>query len=397
MCPSPLKYMPPVGMRHGIKNITRMLFSGNAVKNIEIQIGKANFHHVIAFNSGKAALLTSLRSLMAIQSSRNEVIIPAYTCFSIASVIESAGLRVVLCDIEPETLDFDYEMLSELMNEKILCIIPTHLFGLSADISRTKSLAVRYGAYVIEDSAQSISGSDVNSDADITVFSLGRGKPLSAGGGGLLATNQDAIIKAIQYESIPDVDNSFPKRLSIVTGLLLNDFLICPYVYGLPASLPFLKIGKTIYPDYIKTSLMPSYKKIFVNSLMQKHAELSENRYEKTQFYYRKLKSIVASNRLIHAGQSYYHPIRYPFYLPSTVLDLPSRAVSKMKKLGIVRMYPCGLHRLERIQKFWVNKSTEFPGTDWVAEHLLSLPVHPLIKKQDQVCVVNYIQCCVKK
>ncbi len=384
-------------MRHGIKNIIKMLFSGDVAENVAIQTEQLGSRHIIAFDSGKAALLASLRSIAKMKHGRNEVIIPAYTCFSVAAVIENAGLQLVLCDILPETLDFDYDMLSGLMNERTLCVIPTHLFGKSADVDRVKSLAVRYDSYVIEDSAQSFPEKGESSAADIVVFSLGRGKPLSAGGGGLLVSNQSAIIKAIQSEPMPSIDNSFSTRILIMLALLLNDFLISPYIYRLPASLSFLKIGKTIYPDHVNVALMPNCKKVLINSLMYKYDELSQKRYKKSQFYCHKLKSIDGSNRLVHLGQPYYRPIRYPFYLSGSVSNLPDSIVSKMKTLGIVSMYPCGLHRLEKVQRFLVNKSEKFPGADWVAEHLLSLPVHSLVKKQDQVRVVKCIKNCVMK
>lgn len=391
------KYMPPVGMRHGIKNIIKVLFSGDAAENVAIQTEQVDFRHIIAFDSGKAALLASLRSIAKIKNGRNEVIIPAYTCFSVAAAIESSGLKLVLCDILPETLDFDYDMLSGLMSERTLCVIPTHLFGKSADVGRVKSLAAHYGSYVIEDSAQSLPEKGDNSTADIVIFSFGRGKPLSVGGGGILASNQDAIMKAIQPESIPNANNSFSTRMLIMLGLLLNDFLISPYIYRLPASLSFLKIGKTIYPDDVNVALLPNCKKVLINGLMSKYDELSQKRYKKSQFYCHNLNLIDGSNRLVHLGQPYYRPIRHPFYLSDSVSNLSDSVESKMKILGIVRMYPCGLHRLERVQHFLINKSEKFPGTDWVAEHLLSLPVHSLVKKQDQVRVVKYIKNCVMK
>jgi len=389
--------MPPVGMRHGIKNIIKMLFSGDTAEDVAIQTKLINFRHLIAFDSGKAALLAGLRVMAKIKADRNEVIIPAYTCFSVAAVIENAGLRLVLCDILPETLDFDYEMLSGLMSERTLCVMPTHLFGKSADVGRVKSLAVHYGSYVIEDSAQSLPEKGDSSHADIAIFSFGRGKPLSAGGGGGLASNQEAIIKAIQSESVSDADNSFLARISIILGLLLNDFLISPYIYRLPASLPFLKIGKTIYPDDVAIASMPKCKTRLINNLVCKYDELSRSRHEKSQFYCRSFGLPDNLNRITHLGQSYYRPIRHPFYLSGSVSSLPDRVVSRMRVLGVVRMYPCGLHKLKEVQGFWVNKMTTFPGTDWVSEHLLSLPVHSLVKKQDQIRVVEYLKNCVMK
>ena len=60
---------------------------------------------------------------LAASSARRRVIIPAYTCFSVPSAIVKAGLKVVLCDVESETLDFNFEELEGLMNKDVLCVL----------------------------------------------------------------------------------------------------------------------------------------------------------------------------------------------------------------------------------------------------------------------------------
>ncbi len=66
--------------------------------------------HVFLLSSGKAALTTIIRALMA-TSSQRKVVIPAYTCFSVPSAIVRAGGQVVLCDVDPHTLDFNFDHL----------------------------------------------------------------------------------------------------------------------------------------------------------------------------------------------------------------------------------------------------------------------------------------------
>ena len=55
-------------------------------------------------SSGRAALTILLEALRR-RSERREVVIPAYTCFSVASAIARAGLTIRLCDVDPVTLD----------------------------------------------------------------------------------------------------------------------------------------------------------------------------------------------------------------------------------------------------------------------------------------------------
>src|SRR6185295_11594525 len=87
--------------------------------------------HVFLVSSGTAALTLTLIGLESLSSSRKtEVVIPAYTCFSVPAAILKAGLRPVLCDINPATFDFDHALLERTLNANTLCVVAHHLFGI---------------------------------------------------------------------------------------------------------------------------------------------------------------------------------------------------------------------------------------------------------------------------
>jgi dTDP-4-amino-4,6-dideoxygalactose transaminase len=111
----------------------------------------------VPVSSGRAALALILETLREqVDPGRDEVVIPAYTCFSVPSAIVRAGLKVVPCDVDPQHLDFDQSMLPQLVSSRTLCIVPNHLFGLPARMELVLELARAHGAYVVEDAAQSL-------------------------------------------------------------------------------------------------------------------------------------------------------------------------------------------------------------------------------------------------
>ncbi|MDX1701801.1 MAG: DegT/DnrJ/EryC1/StrS family aminotransferase, partial [Melioribacteraceae bacterium] len=76
-------------------------------KNYLIELNKEfqeyfGVEHVFFVSSGKAALTIVLKVLNTIDS-RQEVIIPAYTCYSVPAAIKKAGLRIILCDINSDS------------------------------------------------------------------------------------------------------------------------------------------------------------------------------------------------------------------------------------------------------------------------------------------------------
>jgi perosamine synthetase len=177
------------------------------------------------------------------------VIIPAYTCFSVPSAIVKAGLEVVLCDVEPETLDFNFAELEGLINEDILCVMPTHLFGRPANVDRVKRLCEGKGIVVVEDAAQSMGGQSggrlLGTLGDVAFFSLGRGKNLTCGTGGIILTGSLSIAEKIkaEYATVPEAPRGEVVRNWL--EMVMMRFFIHPLLYWLPAGLPFLRLGET--------------------------------------------------------------------------------------------------------------------------------------------------------
>src|SRR6266705_4482384 len=74
--------------------------------------------HCFLVSSGNAAFTLILLALKELFPDRDEVLIPAFTCYSVPSSGVRAGLRIRLCDLHSESLDFDFVQLSSLLSEK---------------------------------------------------------------------------------------------------------------------------------------------------------------------------------------------------------------------------------------------------------------------------------------
>ena len=147
-------------------------------------------------SSGRTALYLLLQRLSAEQPARLEVVLPAYTCPALVKVILDAGLRPCLVDISPHTLAFEPEQLPGHIHEDTLAVICVHPFGIPQTIETVVALAHAAGAMVIEDAAQAlgarIGGRPLGTQGDFGLFSLGPGKPLSTGGGGIVCAGNEA-------------------------------------------------------------------------------------------------------------------------------------------------------------------------------------------------------------
>jgi len=148
--------------------------------------------------SGRTLMTLLLQTLRKSDSrNRDEVLIPGYTCYSVAASVARAGLRISLYDLDPRTLRPDTSSLNKAAGDRTLAIVYQHLFGIPQPRGDFQEVAARYGVPLIEDAAQGLGGTQngmpMGGMGDFGILSFGRGKPLPIGGGGALAGKKDVL------------------------------------------------------------------------------------------------------------------------------------------------------------------------------------------------------------
>ncbi len=149
----------------------------------------------IACSSGTAALHLALAA--AGIAAGDEVIIPAFTMIATASAVRYVGADPVLVDADIDTWNLDPELVSDKLTSRTRAVIAVHIYGQPADMDALGELADRNGLILIEDAAEahgaSYNGRPVGSIGRVAAFSLYGNKILTAGEGGIVTTNDEAI------------------------------------------------------------------------------------------------------------------------------------------------------------------------------------------------------------
>jgi dTDP-4-amino-4,6-dideoxygalactose transaminase len=149
--------------------------------------------YTIAVSSGTAALSVALAALGV--ASGDEVICPAYDWPSGVAAIRSLGAKPVFADIDPSSLTIDPASAVNCISGRSRAVLATHCFGIPADIPRLRMHLEPFDIPVVEDCAQalgaSIDGQPVGSMGTAAAFSLGPGKPVDAGEGGLVVFQEE--------------------------------------------------------------------------------------------------------------------------------------------------------------------------------------------------------------
>ena len=151
--------------------------------------------HVLALSSGTAALHLALLGVGVRPG--DEVITTSLTWPATANVIVHCGATPIFADIRPGDLNVDPERVRELVGPKTRAILPVHLYGQPADLDPL----IELGLPLVEDAAHAFEsryrGRKVGSIGTATCFSLYATKNVAAGEGGLLATNDDVVARAV--------------------------------------------------------------------------------------------------------------------------------------------------------------------------------------------------------
>lgn len=365
-------------------------------------------------SSGKAALTIILQALHHLHPERDEVIIPAFTCYSVPSAIIQAGLKIRLCDINPKTLDFDYNQLQLKLrtfqkktsvstkngkseqktekgcfsNKKLLAVLPVHLFGLPADIERLAKIIKDTDIFIVEDAAQAmgseIQGRKLGTFGDVGFFSLGRGKVLSTVEGGIIITQKKNIANAIQkiFNSLPKY--SFKNIVRLFAYSLALNILMRPLLFGLPKNIPCLRLGETIYNPDFPCRKMSAFQAGMSRGWQVKLQYFKELRKNKVIAIARLLQNISTfAYESPYAGLYNIHfpLIRYPIILKdNNDLDLLLKK-SEIYGLGFASSYPDSIDSLGDVAA--VQKDGEYPQAKKMAKNLLTLPVHPFVTEKD--------------
>ena len=105
------------------------------------------------------AMLTALVTLKRMHPLRNEVIVPALSWVSSASVVVNAGLKPIFVDVDIKTACLDTSKIENLICSKTLAVMSVDLLGNMVDYSELKNFEQRSRVFLLQDSAEAFGAS----------------------------------------------------------------------------------------------------------------------------------------------------------------------------------------------------------------------------------------------
>lgn len=367
----PFLSLKDVTALHGVEineAVSRVVNGGWYLQGKENERFEANYANFIGTKycvgcaNGLDALIWIFRAYMemGVMQRGDEVIVPANTYIATILAITENGLKPVLCEPKPNTLEIDDDLIEGLITSKTKAIAIVHLYGRNAYTKKIGDLCKKYNLKLIEDNAQAhgckhTDGRLTGSIGDAAGHSFYPGKNLGAlGDGGAVTTNDENLAKAIRA--------------------LAN--------YGSQKKYVFKYTGRNSRLDEIQAAVLDVKLKYLV--------EDNQHRKEVAHYYYEHIKNpFITMPDLLPDEQNAYH--LFPIFVSDGKRDALHDYLEQ-NGIGTVCHYPIAPHKQEcYVKADWNMPQLSLPITERLADQELSLPIGPAIAIEDLEWVVEKI------
>nr|BFF23491.1 DegT/DnrJ/EryC1/StrS family aminotransferase [Glycomyces mayteni] len=200
---SPAK--PHIGEEE-IEAAVAVLRSGMVVQGPEVAAFEEEFTavsgtaHCVAVNSGTSALQLALMAMGV--GPGDEVIVPSFSFAASANAVRLVGAEPVFADIESGSFCIDPAHVEALVGPKTVAIMPVHLYGHPADMTRLVQIAERHGLAILEDACQAhgaaVDGKPVGSFGIGGTFSFYPTKNMHSLEGGMVSTDDAQFARTLR-------------------------------------------------------------------------------------------------------------------------------------------------------------------------------------------------------
>ncbi len=313
--------------------------------------------YAVGVASGTAALFLAL--LAHGIGPGDEVITTPFTFFATGEAISQVGAKPVFVDIDPVTYNIDPNRIEAAITPYTKAIMPVHLYGQPADMDAINAIAEKHGLIVIEDAAQAhgsrYNGQRAGSLGHSACFSFYPSKNLGCyGDGGAVVTNDPKLAEKVAR---------------------LRD-------HGRVSKYEHEELGYGLRLDGIQAAIL--------SAKLPHLDDWNAGRRDRAARYAELLADLpVTTPEHLPNVEPVYHC--YTIRLEEDVDRDQVVSHLKAQGVGVGVHYPIPLH-LQPAYRFLELEPGDFPVSEHMANHVLSLPIYAELTDEQQDFVVETLQ-----
>ncbi len=311
--------------------------------------------------NGLDALIWIFRAYieLGVMQPGDEVIVPANTFIATILAITENGLKPVLIEPNPETLEIDDTLIERAITAKTKAICIVHLYGRNACTQHILDLCHKCNLKLIEDNAQAhgceFNGKKTGSLGDAAGHSFYPGKNLGAlGDAGAVTTNDEDLAKTIRA--------------------LAN--------YGSQRKYVFKYAGRNSRLDEIQAAILDVKLRHLDDDITL--------RQQVAKYYYEHINNpLITMPKYLPNAENVYH--LFPILVANGKRDALHDYLEQ-NGVGSVIHYPIPPHKQEcYVIERWNTPQLPLPVTERLAKEELSLPMSPCLTIEQTDYVVEVV------
>jgi perosamine synthetase len=344
----------PIIGQDEIDAVVEVLLSGNITNGPKVQEFENSFssllnnRHCIAVNSGTSALILAILSLNLKKG--DEVIVPSFSFAASANSIALSGATPIFADIDINNFCIDINHVESLIGPRTKAIMPVHLFGQSSNMDELVSIAKRNNLFIIEDAAQAHLATwnkkPLGTFGDVACFSFYATKNMTTAEGGMVVTSDSDVARKVKMLRNQGMEVKYDNELIGFNNRMTD----------INAALGLAQLKK-----------------------LNTWTEIRKNI---ANFYDQHLKGVVTPSVDKLAGHAYH---QYTIRVSPNLRDELKQQLSN-DGIESAIFYPRPIHKLRSF-----NLDIDLPNTEIACKTVLSLPIHPLLTRNDTSHVVESV------
>lgn len=311
--------------------------------------------YAIGVSNGTTALHLAMLALRIGRG--DEIILPANTFIATAWGVSHAGATPVFVDCDTNTWEIDASKIADKITPRTKAVIGVHLYGQPFDIDAVTTICKKHKLLLIEDAAQSqgarYKGKTVGAFGEMACFSFYPGKNLGAcGEAGGITTNNETYSKHLQSL----------RNHGSVTRYYHDEIGFNYRMGGLEGASLSVKLNHLEGWNNRRRDIAKRYQKEITNSK-------------------------IKMQRMPDWADGVYH-----LFVVTT--EKKENFVNYLTRKNIIPAYhypvPCHLQNAYQDLRY---KKGDFPNSEYLASHCISLPMFPELTDEE----VNYVIETVNK
>ena len=327
---------------------------GSEVESFENEYAQyCEADHCVGVANGLEALSLSLLACGVERG--DEVIVPSNTYIASWLAVTNIGAIPVPVEPNPQTYNIDSDLIEAAITPRTKALMPVHLYGQPAELSKIVKLAAHFNLKVVEDGAQAhgakIDDRRIGSHGDAVAWSFYPGKNLGAfGDGGAVTTNSNEVFERLK------VLRNYGSKVKYVNE-------VCGFNSRLdPLQAAFLRIKL-------------------------KHLDAWNQRRSLIALEYKKL--LDANKVVLPFVSECVEPAWHLFVIQCGNREQLQQALNK-EGIGTLIHYPIPPHKQQAYASLGFDLSL-FPLASSLAKNVLSLPIGPHLTLKDSAIVADSV------